>query len=239
MYDIEELEVQWKRYHRKRLLRRGLLGLAVLLLLALPILYTTLRAPSPVVSSHDDNVRSEVSSAQTSPATTEKNGSKPGPSPSVKTANVQPLSPEVPLQQDTVASSPKKKPKMRITFAGSESPGETSGSEKVEFDMVQRNDEAVVRQIEKRFPVSKDYDDAMYLAKYYYGKKKYKQSEYWAMQANVIDSTQPESWILFGKSKAKRGHRVEALKILQQYYDHTGNQEARLLIDEIRKGKSF
>ena len=79
----------------------------------------------------------------------------------------------------------------------------------------------------------------MYLAKYYYGKKKYKKAEYWAMQANSIDSTKEDSWIVFGKAKAKQGHRTDALRVLQAYYDRSGSMRVKELIHRIRKGKPY
>jgi hypothetical protein len=79
----------------------------------------------------------------------------------------------------------------------------------------------------------------MYLAKYYYRKKRYRKAEYWAMQANAIDSTQEGSWIIFGKAKAKQGHRTDALRVLQAFYDRSGSMRVKMLIDRIRKGRSY
>jgi tetratricopeptide (TPR) repeat protein len=97
----------------------------------------------------------------------------------------------------------------------------------------------IVKEIEARFPDTRDYDDAIYLAKYYYDKHRYRKAENWAMQANTIDSTQEESWIIYAKAKAKQGHRAAALRILQAYYDQTGSLRAKMLIDRIRKGRKF
>jgi tetratricopeptide (TPR) repeat protein len=79
----------------------------------------------------------------------------------------------------------------------------------------------------------------MYLAKYYYGKRNYRRAEKWAMQANAIDSSKEESWIIFGKALAKRGHRADALRVLQAYYDRSGSMRVKELIDRIRKGKKY
>jgi len=235
MYDIDELEKQWKSYRRKRMLLHGSIATAILLLLALPILYVSFKTAKP-------------SSEEANPVVSQKTGKSREANRSTvsaetigKTGASAPLTPEVPSMQN--AEQEKKKPKMMITFSGSS--GGTSGAEsgtqggKVEMQMVKSANRSVVQEIEKRFPMSRDYDDAMYLAKYYYGKKKYKKSENWAMQANSIDSSKPESWIIFGKSKAKMGHRRDALKVLQAYYDRTGNMEVKMLIDKIRKGKRF
>jgi len=97
----------------------------------------------------------------------------------------------------------------------------------------------IVKEIESRFKQSKSYDDAIYLAEYYYSQKNYKKAEYWAMQANIINSLPEESWLIFAKSKVKTGHRVEALKVLQAYYDKTGSTRALDLIDLIRKNGQF
>ena len=98
---------------------------------------------------------------------------------------------------------------------------------------------SVIKEIEDRFRSSKNYDDAIYLAEYYYSHKNYKKAEYWAMQANIVDSIPEESWIIFAKAKVKSGHRVEALKVLEAYYNKTGSTNALDLIDTIRKNKSF
>jgi len=97
----------------------------------------------------------------------------------------------------------------------------------------------IVKEIESRFKQSKSYDDAIYLAEYYYSQKNYKKAEYWAMQANIINSLPEESWLIFAKSKVKTGHRVEALKVLQAYYDKTGSTRVLDLIDLIRKNGQF
>jgi hypothetical protein len=101
------------------------------------------------------------------------------------------------------------------------------------------DNKTLVKTIESRFKVTKDYDDAMFLAKYYYGKRSYRKSEHWAMRANSIDSSQEESWIIFAKSKAKQGRRADSLRVLQAYFDRTGSMRVKKLIDRIRKGKKF
>ena len=233
MYDIEELEAQWRRYNRRRMLRYGLRALGILLVLALPILYVTFKpaVQSPSKGNTTKTLRQSVEVA-------EKKAEIPPKYPKVKVTA--PLMTEVPSMKYKEAPV-RKKPKMLISFSNETPQGATGGGSggKVEMNLVKRADASVVKEIEKRFPLSRDYDDAMYLAKFYYGKKLYKKSEYWAMQANTIDSTQPESWIVFGKSKAKQGHRKEALRVLQQYYDNTGNTQVRMLIDKIRRGQKF
>ena len=233
MYDIEELEAQWRRYNRRRMLRHGLVALGILLVLALPILYVTFK-PAVQAPSEGNTSKTVRQSAEAARKRAEAPAKEP------KAEATAPLKTEVPSMQQQEAPV-RKKPKMLISFSNDTPQGATGEGTggKVEMNLVKRADASVVKEIEKRFPLSREYDDAMYLAKYYYGKKLYKKSEYWAMQANTIDSTQPESWIVFGKSKAKRGHRKEALRVLQQYYDNTGNTQVKMLIDKIRRGQKF
>jgi hypothetical protein len=132
---------------------------------------------------------------------------------------------------------------MLITLTDRNAPvekgGESKAEKKMRLKMTDAKSRKVVKQIESRFPATRDYDDAMYLAKYYYRKKKYRKAEYWAMQANTIDSSQEGSWIIFGKAKAKQGHRADALRVLQAYYDRSGSMQVKMLIDRIRKGQSY
>ncbi|WP_457603179.1 CDC27 family protein [Nitratifractor sp.] len=242
MYDIEELEERWKRYRRKKLLRRLAWMLLLVVVLILPLLYVEVyQGKKKPIDRKNEHVAAKP----------EHNRSKKNVSVSTeqKTEKIQREIKAASLLQTVPPSMkeemhPKEKPirpKMKITFTDEPSK-ETTPLRKgktVELSMVKRNDAAVIRSIEKRFPLSRDYDDAMYLAKYYYSKHRYKKAEYWAMQANVIDSSKVESWILFAKSKAKRGHRTEAIRILQRYYDNTGDPQVKLLIDAMRKGRKF
>ncbi len=231
MYDIEDLERRWKSYRRKKILLRSGIATAILLLLALPLLYVSLKSSKASIESKSSETPQSKASPESNLSVLDKNASK--------TVSASALSPEVPSMRET--KLPKKKPKMMITFSDpsqSASGNRREGGE-VQMQMVKASNRSVVREIEKRFPLSRDYDDAMYLAKYYYGKKNYKKAENWAMQANTIDSSKPESWIIFGKSKAKLGHRRDALKVLQAYYDRTGNMQVRILIDRIRRGKPY
>ncbi len=247
MYEIEELEAQWRRFRRKRYMRRGLIVLSILLLLGIPMVYVSYKERKKETASSvvdTGNKKNIVNSIKKTPSEL----------PSIKAANKVPLSVAKPLQTEVPSmqkQSPTKvpsetsvsqKPKMTISFVEPTSSEKASTSIKrgsMQMQTVNVANASVIRKLEKRFPLSRDYDDAMYLAKYYYGKHNYRKAEYWAMQANTVDSSQAESWMIFAKSKAKQGHRKEALKILQAYYDRYGNMEVKLLIDRMRKGRSY
>lgn len=116
---------------------------------------------------------------------------------------------------------------------------EPTTEKKIELKMTDLDNDQVIKEIERRFPETRDYDDAIFLAQFYYDKHQYAKAENWALQANNLDSTREESWILYGKAKAKLGYRSEALRVLQTYYDQSGSESVKILIDQIRRGKTF
>ena len=245
MYDIDELERQWVRYRRKRLIRRTLLGMGVLLLVGAPILYVTFKRPTmesvagPTRSvEHNETNHQGMEQTPALAKVSTTSSTTVGGAPTAV-----PLAPTRSETKEPSLPDKRKKPKMLITLTDRNAPaaaGPQSGAEKkIRMEMVDTKNSQVVREIEARFPMTRDYDDAMYLAKYYYRKKKYRKAEYWAMQANTIDSTQEGSWIIFGKAKVKQGHRADALRVLQAYYDRSGSMRVKMLIDKIRKGRSF
>jgi tetratricopeptide (TPR) repeat protein len=234
MYDIEEIERQWLKYRRRKIVKYS-----VVLLAGLGIVFGSLS-----FYLHKKGVEpSKVSpSAQRSASPLHK---------PMEISRTHPYAVNNNAEMKTVHHSPvtSSKPKERhsnmlIQVTDKKGEAETSGSvPMVDKSMFLKMSDAksgqVVKQIEARFPDTRDYDDAIYLAKYYYGKHQYSKAENWAMQANTIDSTQEESWIIYAKAKAKQGHRAAALRILQAYYDQTGSLRAKMLIDRIRKGEKF
>jgi len=101
-----------------------------------------------------------------------------------------------------------------------------------------RKDSEVV-DVKERFGISKDPMDALFVAKYYYGKDDCKQAQRWALDANRLDSTIEDSWVIFAKCKAKDGDRLEALNILKEYLKIDDSKNIHALIDEIKKGDMY
>jgi len=266
MYDIDALEKSWKRYRMKRFIRYGGGVMLILAAGAGSVYFFTERSVQMVHEENDSLYRvQEQTGVKSIPITKSKTSEQTVSSNSTREFSGSILAPTVPsltspagssVQKtqerehdskekntfSSAASAPMQKPKMTIIV--SDRQGHTLSSQEsktpaVKLKVSKVRNQQVVRQIEKRFRMTRDYDDAIYLAKYYYRQHRYKQAEYWAMQANTIDSTQEESWMLFGKAKAKRGMRADALKVLQAYYDRTGSVRVKDLIDRIRKGKSY
>ncbi len=91
-----------------------------------------------------------------------------------------------------------------------------------------------IETMKKKFKMSKNARDALLLAKAFYAKKEYSQSEKWALTANKLDSNKDESWHIFAKSKAKLGQKNEALKILSSYYKKSHSPKTKALIVKIK-----
>ena len=246
MYDIDELERTWKRYRMRRLVKISAAG-ATLLAVAGLVAYLAVGRPFAAERNDTDAgvnrgaLNATKESAAAAPSASTSNASSPSP------GSEKPLAPTVPsLDRDREPPKSEKprrsKPKISIVVSDRNGkPLNSAESErpKVHLQVNEAKNSQVVKQIERRFLTTRDYDDAIYLAKHYYRKKLYKKAEYWAMQANTIDTAQEESWLIFAKAKAKRGRRVDALKVLQAYYERSGSARAKDLIDRIRKGKSY
>ncbi len=255
MYDIDILEDKWRQYRHKRLIRISSFAIIIIAFLAVPIIYTTLKS-----SSKEDkkDVEKVVNSSSKSPIKTSINQtqnhipsivevSKPS---SSKSNKVEPKKPEK-TPKMVIKLSDKK---VNLLVASKDNNITTSKvdtlqvvpfdknnstKKKIILKVIDANTTTVIKNIESRFPETKDYDDAIYLAKYFYKRHNYKKASKWAMNANVVNSSSEESWLLYAKAKAKQGYRVQALKVLQNYYDRTNSESARVLIDQIRKGESF
>jgi len=101
----------------------------------------------------------------------------------------------------------------------------------------QTNSVNYIATMKRKFAQSNSPLDALLLAKAFYKKGDYKESESWSLSANKLDSSLQESWFLFAKSKAKLGKKREALKILVTYYKKHHSLKARELIKDIKGDK--
>ncbi len=223
MYDVKRLEAEWRRYKQKQFLMVGA-GAAVFLIMMI-IVYVFWPAPS---ASH------EVDHPQTKAPVS----SKQPPNTAVQ-ASEKPLSVDGPSAN---TFSPKKTG-WRMDFsdaAGVQEVSESdSGTKHVDIRVSTRKTHDTAEEIARRFQFNKNKDDALFLARYYYDKKQYKIALKWALETNKLDSDIEESWLIFGRAKAKLGMRTEAIRVLQAYTDRTGSVQAKKLLDVIRRGVAF
>jgi len=105
---------------------------------------------------------------------------------------------------------------------------------KVHLDISETTSSSAYKDVEKRFYQSGDIVDALFLAKSYYKRGDYNKAEQWAFEANQIDDTLEESFLIFVKSKLKLGQKNEATSILNQYLKHVNSKDARDLLEKIK-----
>ena len=230
MYDIEELEKKWLKYRRRKLIIAGSsIVLATSIIGGVSYL---------VFNTESNNYSEEVNSVKKQHIAKDedvvvKRKDEPAKSMNTEVPSMKKMEKEkVSVTKSEIDTTENNSPEKPLDNTAVHNP-------KLNMVISEPKSGSVIKDIEKRCSESKSYDDAIYLAEYYYGKNNFKKAEYWAMQANIVDSIPEDSWILFAKAKVKSGHRVEALKVLEAYYNKTGSTNALELIDTIRKNKKF
>ena len=94
-----------------------------------------------------------------------------------------------------------------------------------------------IETMKAKFAKSKHPREALLLAKAFYSKGEYKESEKWALVSNKLESKEVDSWIVFASSKAKMGQKDEAIKILFTYYKKERSEKVKAVIEKIKRGQ--
>ena len=251
MYDIPELERKWRKYKRNQIKKPLLIGLGALILIGgISIVATT------YFSDTNKDKLTNNSQKSTSKQTQQKSAiiitKTTAPQQNItqqvtqKSTNENPLLATQPTQTQqeeqidlTNAKIVKPNlPKDDIRVIGFDNKDKKSVV--IPKKSVQEiQDQEKIAEIEDRFKATQDPKDSLYIAKYYYKKGNYKKAETWAINTNNIDGDIEESWIIFAKARAKQGFRVDAIKVLQSYYDETKSPKAKELLDKLRFGKEI
>jgi predicted Zn-dependent protease len=227
MYDIEHLEQQWRRYKHKRI---GVVVTVVVVLFVGMVGYfwwATNTRPSlsdGFSATHPEHLSHSV--------------------PQLPAASVLGESVSLPITQSDTATLPAVHKGWSMSFEGADKPRAAdtplvSSTKHVDIQVRSKKTANTVHDIEKRFQFAKDKDDALFLARYYYDKQEYQMALKWALETNKLDSDIEESWLIFGRAKARLGLRMEAIRVLQAYYDRTGSRKAKQLLDKVRRGKGI
>ncbi len=259
MYDIPELERKWRKYKRNQIKKPLLIGLGTLILIG---------GISIVATTYFGKNQSEVKTAKNSQTNISKQTEQKSAIIITKTtapqqnttqqvqqksANQNPLIAAQPTQtqQDTQIDLSNAKivepnlPKDDIRVIGFDNNEQkqavpnANGVVIPQKSVQEIQDQEKIAEIEDRFKATQDPKDSLYIAKYYYKKGDYKKAETWAINTNNIDGDIEESWIIFAKARAKQGFRVDAIKVLQSYYDETKSPKAKELLDKLRFGKKI
>ena len=206
MYDIKELEINWKKYKQKK---RSPWYLAILSIMVLAILINIFLK---------DNHYLQVINNFKMPNIVKKIYTPKDNINFIKEKSL--ISLEVGNNSNIINNLPIEKNKEENKIKTKINISETSTLE-------------AYTDVENRFKISKDVDDALFLAKSYYKKGLYKKALYWSLETNKIDGNIEDSIFIFIKSKIKLGNKTEGLTILNAYIKKTSSQEAKRLLFNI------
>ncbi len=244
MYDIPELERKWRKYRRNKIkkpliiITSTIVGIGVVSAIILTYSHFSKNKTQAKVIA-----QKETTNVETNKPVIKSN---PNPAPIVITKNSLNNT-----QQNSVETIDISKAKIitpdvsddDVRMIGFDTNSETTSNKSDILISSQKQKEIQelehIKEVEERFKSSQDPHDSLFLAKYYYKKGNYAKAVDWAINTNNIDGSIEESWIIFAKAQAKMGHRVDAIKALQSYYDSTGSMKAKKLLDKLRLGKPF
>ena len=228
MYNVQKLEQEWIHYRRKKILFPA--GFAILATIILSVfLYVGSKE-----SAMDKNSSKVIVAGKQ--ASLNNNGKS---IPEKREAKLGTLAVEVP---SLLQEKKQGKPKAGQIIFQEENSGFHAGVKKRKNLLIQvteRGGKDIAHDIESRFEFAKDTSDSLFLAKYYYDKMDYAKAEKWALETNRLDNKIEKSWLIFAKSLAKQGKRIESLKVLKAFLEQGGSAKARVLMDKIRRGKQF
>ena len=235
MYDIPELEKKWRKYKRKQIQKPLIISFVILLLgaAAAALTLTYLNKKDSVEAKvakkepkKESNVTANSKKDDAIIITRVSNNTKNSDN-SIDLSKAEIVKPNVPDDEIRVIGFDKKdadkiKKKYEDVLVSN-----SKASEEKEMALA----------LEEQFKESQDPQDSLKVARYYYKIGDYKKAETWAVNTNNLDGDIEESWLIFAKARAKQGFRVDAIKVLQSYYDETNSPKAKELLDKLRRGK--
>ena len=234
MYDIKPLELEWKKYRKKRQKPWYIGGLVFIILALLAITFSS-------------KVKIDLSAIATYFKTTKSNSS-----PIVNEVKsdvllndaIYTLETQKHIVIETVEETKPSTPNILVDIPVLENLNlkqehnientSEDNAKKIHLNIIETSSVTAYKDVENRFLQSHDVNDAMFLAKSYYKKGLFVKSQYWALETNKIDENIEESLLIFAKSKAKLGHKNEAVSILTKYIDKTASVEAKDLLFRIK-----
>jgi len=109
--------------------------------------------------------------------------------------------------------------------------------EPVQITIERRESQNDIKEVIKRFQKNNNPALSLFVAKKYYELGNYKQAYNYALVTNKINNDIEESWLIFAKSLVKLGRRDQAMKTLREYIKFSHSANAKVLLDEIQRGK--
>jgi len=231
MYDVDDLEDQWKIYSSQK--RYAWYIFIIIELLFAIYIVNMSRVNSKVTKYIKDNNLTHIFdfSKKSDSNIDEKNDSN------ISLKSREDIKIEDPdVQKDIDKEHKRKYLKIELTDRYSKkvetNSVESDGENSINFDDMQ-----MIRDIKINFSKNKNYKDSLQLAEIYYKDGQYTESEKWALVTNNLNSDIEEGWLIFVKSKIKMGDYEEAQEVLEVYIKKTNSVEAKKLLDEIKRDK--
>ena len=238
MYDIKQLEQEWKQYRKKKLRPWYIGGFALFVLIAFVTVFLMnekidfsvwknyFETPKEM-SNHEggikDTLDSKVMNIKQSVLlddaldTLEVKDNEISISDKVVKKPLNILV-DVPVLDDTKESIFEEVPQEK---------------NKIHLEIIESTSVTAYKDVERRFLESHEIDDALFLARSYYKRGDYEKAAYWALEINKLDEDMEEGLLIFVKSKAKMGRKNEAISILTTYVKRSDSQEAKKLLYQI------
>jgi tetratricopeptide (TPR) repeat protein len=95
-------------------------------------------------------------------------------------------------------------------------------------------DISAINILQKRYNEKKDYTNAIELAKAYLANNQYASAKRYAIEANEIEPTKEDGWIVFAKASAALGAKSDAIKALEKYNQVNNNNKTKELEEELK-----
>ena len=264
MYDIPELERKWKKYKRNQIKKPIIIGTIALVILAGAGYITTLYLNNQNKTQNNQTVvaNNQAPKTATKPKVKDESAAMIIQKVPINSANAN--AQKVVVKQEPPAQIPQPAevnegeidiskativktnvPDDEIRVIGFDDKEKEKIKQKYEDVLIPKQNTKEIKakemlaEVEERFKVSQDPKDSLFLARQYYKMGDYQKAEIWAINTNNIDGDIEESWLIFAKARAKQGDRVDAIKVLQSYYEETNSKKAKELLDKLRLGKKF
>ena len=236
MYEMKDLEKQWLKYKLKRSIPYFIL---LFYLILIGVYYNYRVIVNSFVSSYYNKIVKKYTSSDIN-RSIELNSSKKV---TIKVEDNKSIESNITDELFDVNSTIYEENISNPFFSSIKEEIKTTPQKRLEDEIEKRHKKKYVyikttskeyKEVEKRFEANQDPEDALFLARFYYEAKKYKKSEEWAFIANELDDTSEESWLIYAKSKAKRGKILESVHILDAYLKKHNSINARKLLEQYR-----
>ncbi|MRI58054.1 MAG: hypothetical protein C6H99_00940 [Epsilonproteobacteria bacterium] len=215
MHRYEKTYQRWKRYKRKKLIKKIILLFFVAVLAILGLKFAQLPLQ---ISQKSPKIEPTLPATATPSAT---------------------LMPSLDFESklSSIAAQNSKKPKKpKKQKSTKKSPRAAANT--LSFD-IRSKSQPLPKLIEK-FENHPTKSLAILIAKKQYQKGEYKKALHWSMRASDLGGGKDkENWIIFAKSLYKLGKRQEAMEVLQSYLRHEDSAQIRSLLHAMQQGKSI